>query len=56
MPPPNAPAVLASAIWSRLRRRVAFADPIDVVVHQNDCQDGSDMRFEVDRQSRKRNK
>jgi hypothetical protein len=32
----------------------AFADEIDIVVHQNDCQDGSDMRFEVNRQTRKK--
>jgi Pectate lyase superfamily protein len=61
----NAPAVLASAICdnrqvasetARAEGPYAFADPIDVVVHQNDCQDGSDMRFEVNRQSRKKNK
>ena len=34
----------------------AFADPVDVVVHQNDCQEGSDMRFELNRQTRKKNK
>jgi hypothetical protein len=61
----NAPEVLASAICGN--RQVtsekasseglnAFADPIDIVVHQNDCQDGSDMRFEVNRQTRKKNK
>jgi polygalacturonase len=60
----NAPEVLASAICGN--RQVtsekapseglnAFADPIDIVVHQNDCQDGSDMRFEVNRQTRKKN-
>jgi hypothetical protein len=59
----NAPAVLASAICDN--RQVtsqaapsqglnAFADAIDIVVHQNDCQDGSDMRFEVNRQTRKK--
>jgi pectate lyase-like protein len=59
----NAPAVLASAICDN--RQVtsqaapsqglnAFADEIDIVVHQNDCQDGSDMRFEVNRQTRKK--
>ena len=57
----NAPEVLASAICGN--RQVtsekasseglnAFADPIDIVVHQNDCEDGSDMRFEVNRQTR----
>ena len=61
----NAPDVLASAICGN--RQVtsekasseglnAFADPIDIVVHQNDCEDGSDMRFEVNRQTRKKNK
>jgi Pectate lyase superfamily protein/Right handed beta helix region len=61
----NAPEVLASAICGN--RQVisekasseglnAFADPIDVVVHQNDCEGGSDMRFEVNRQTRKKNK
>jgi hypothetical protein len=59
----NAPAVLASAICgnrqvasetARPEGPYAFADPVDVVIHQNDCQDGSD--FEVNRQSRKRNK
>ncbi len=59
----NAPAVLASAICGN--RQVAsekapseglnaFTDPIDVVIHQNDCEDGSDMRFEVNRQTRKK--
>ncbi|HSB59503.1 MAG TPA: glycosyl hydrolase family 28-related protein [Methyloceanibacter sp.] len=59
----NSPAVLASAICDN--RQItseaapsqglnAFADAIDIVVHQNDCQDGSDMRFEVNRQTRKK--
>src|SRR5262245_45905123 len=59
----NAPEVPASAICGS--RQVtsekasseglnAFADPIDIVVHQNDCEDGSDMRFEVNRQTRKK--
>jgi len=61
----NAPAVLASVICdnrqvasetARAEGPYAFADPVDVVAHQNDCQDGSDMGFEVNRQSRKRNK
>jgi Pectate lyase superfamily protein/Right handed beta helix region len=60
----NAPAVLASAICGNRQVTTekapseglnAFADPIDVVVHQNVCQDGSDMRFEVNRQTRKKN-
>jgi polygalacturonase len=59
----NAPAVLASAICdnrqvssetARAEGPYAFADAIDIVVHQNDCQDGSDMRFEVNRQTRKK--
>jgi hypothetical protein len=61
----NAPAVLASAICdnrqvssqtARQEGPYAFADSIDVVVHQNDCEDGRDMRFEVNRQTRKKNK
>src|SRR5262249_61193675 len=59
----NAPEVPASAICGN--RQVTsekasseglnvFADPIDIVVHQNDCEDGSDMRFEVNRQTRKK--
>ena len=61
----NAPEVLASGICDN--RQVtsqtapsegpyAFADPVDVVVHQNDCEDGRDMRFEVNRETRKRKK
>jgi hypothetical protein len=61
----NAPSVLASAICSN--RQVtsqtepsggfnAFAHPIVVVVHQSECQEGWDMRFEVNRQKRKRSK
>jgi hypothetical protein len=30
-----------------------YADPVDMVVHQDDCLDGQDMRFEVNRQNRK---
>ena len=34
----------------------AFADTVDVVVHQNDCEEGRDMRFEVNRDTRKKKK
>jgi Pectate lyase superfamily protein len=58
----NAPFVGASAICDN--RQItsqlapsggldAFAEPIELVVHQNDCQDGRDPRFEVNRQNRK---
>jgi hypothetical protein len=59
----NAPAVLASAICdnrqvtsqsARQEGPYAFADTVDVVVHQNDCDEGRDMRFEVNRQTRKK--
>jgi Pectate lyase superfamily protein len=61
----NAPQVLASSICGN--RQVtpeaqpadglnAFADPIEVMVHQNACQDGADMRFEVTRQTKKKHK
>lgn len=61
----NAPFVGASAICDN--RQItsqsapsggldAFADPVELVVHQNDCQDGRDPRFEVNRQNRKRSK
>lgn len=58
----NAPSILASAICDNRQVTTqsapsdgpyAFADPVDMVVHQNDCQDGRDMRFEVNRQNRK---
>jgi hypothetical protein len=61
----NAPAVLASAICdnrqvssqtARAEGPYAFADAVDVVVHQNDCGEGSDMRFEVNRNTRKKKK
>ena len=61
----NAPAVLASAICenrqvssqtARQEGPYAFADAVDVVVHQNDCGEGSDMRFEVNRNTRKTKK
>ncbi len=61
----NAPQVLASGICGN--RQVmpeaqpadglnAFADPVEMMVHQNDCQDGADMRFEVTRQTKKKKK
>jgi polygalacturonase len=61
----NAPAVKASAICdnrqvssqtARVEGPYAFADAIDVVVHQNDCEAGSDTRFEVNRNTRKKKK
>ena len=61
----NAPEVVASAICGN-RQIVpeaqaanelnAFADPIEVMVHQSDCQDGTDMRFEITRETKKKNK
>jgi len=61
----DAPAVSAAAICGN--RQVApetaatgglnaFADPIAVVMHQNDCEEGRDPRFEVNRGRRKRAK
>ena len=61
----NAPEVVASAICGN--RQVipeaqpanelnAFADPIEMMVHQNDCQDGADMRFEITRETKKKKK
>jgi hypothetical protein len=52
---PNASSILASAICDN--RQVptqsapsdgpyAYADPVDMFVHQDDCLDGQDMRFE----------
>jgi hypothetical protein len=61
----NAPAVVASAICdnrqvtsqtARAEGPYAFAEAVDVVVHQNDCGEGSDMRFEVNRNTRKKKK
>jgi len=51
----NAPEVLSSAICNN--RQItsqgapsqglnAFVDPVDLVVHQNDCGEGRDLRFE----------
>jgi hypothetical protein len=59
----NAPSVSASAICNnrQLASQAApsgglnvFVDPINIVVHQNDCGEGRDTRFEVNRQKRKR--
>jgi hypothetical protein len=61
----DAPEVLASSICNN--RQVtseaapsgglnAYADPIKVMVHQNDCEDGADMRFEVTRLKKKKPK
>jgi polygalacturonase len=59
----NAPSVGASAICNnrQLASQAApsgglnvFVDPINIVVHQNDCGEGRDTRFEVNRQKRKR--
>jgi len=61
----NAPEVVASAICGN-RQAIpetqpanelnAFADPIEMMVHQNDCQDGADMRFEITRETKKKKK
>jgi hypothetical protein len=59
----DAPEVLASAICNN--RQVtseaapsaglnAYTDPIKVMVHQNDCEDGTDTRFEVTRFKKKK--
>ncbi len=59
----DAPEVLASAICNN--RQVAsetapsgglnaYSDPINVVMHQNDCGEGVDMRFEVTRFKKKK--
>lgn len=59
----DAPAVLAWRICDNRqvtpqpepsRGAYAFADTVEVVVHQNDCQDGRDLRFEVNRQRKHR--
>ncbi len=61
----DAPGVLASAICNN--RQItpeaapsggldAYADAIAVMVHQNDCEEGEDMRFEVSRQKHKKSK
>jgi hypothetical protein len=59
----DAPEVLASSICNnrQITSEAApsgglntYADPIKVMVHQNDCEDGEDMRFEVTRQKKKK--
>jgi hypothetical protein len=61
----DAPEVLASSICNN--RQVtseeapsgglnAYADSIAVMVHQNDCEEGTDMRSEVTRQKKKKPK
>ena len=59
----DAPSILASAICGnrQITRQeaasgglYAFADPIEMVVHQNDCEEGRDLRFEVNRQRKQR--
>ena len=59
----NAPGVLSSAICNN--RQVtsqsapsqglnAFTEPIDLVIHQNDCSEGRDLRFETKTQKSKK--
>jgi polygalacturonase len=61
----DAPAVRAASICAN--RQVAhetaateglnaYADPVALVVHQNDCGEGTDLRFETNRAKRKRSK
>src|SRR5262249_44779083 len=59
----DAPEVLASSICNnrQLTQEAApsaglnaYADSIKVMVHQNDCEDGVDMRFEVTRLKKKK--
>jgi hypothetical protein len=61
----DAPEVLASSICDNRQLTSeeapsgglnAYADPIKVMVHQNDCEEGTDMRFEVTRQKKKKPK
>jgi hypothetical protein len=59
----NAPAVRSSAICDnrfvgyeqqQASELNAFADPVEVVALQSDCRDGQDLRFEVNRQKKKK--
>lgn len=59
----DAPEVLASSICGNRQLMPeatpsaglnAYADTVAVMVHQNDCEDGADMRFEVTREKHKR--
>ena len=58
----NAPQVLSTAICNN--RQIAsqsapsqglntFTEPVDLVIHQNDCGEGQDLRFEVKREKKK---
>jgi hypothetical protein len=61
----NAPQVLSTAICNN--RQIAsesapspglnpFTEPIDFVMHQNDCREGQDFRFEVKKDTAKKKK
>jgi Pectate lyase superfamily protein len=61
----NAPQVLSTAICNN--RQVMsqsapsqglnpFTEPIDLVIHQNDCSEGQDLRFEVKKDTAKKKK
>jgi hypothetical protein len=61
----DAPAVVASSICNNRQLTSeevpsgglnSFADPVALMVHQNDCGEGADMRFEVTRQKKKKPK
>jgi polygalacturonase len=54
----NAPSILASAICNNLQVTFqkepasglnAYLDPVQLVIHQKECREGMDMRFEVNR-------
>jgi pectate lyase-like protein len=61
----NAPQVLSSAICDNRQLATeeapsqglnSFVDPIDLVIHQNDCGEGRDLRFEEKKQNNKSKK
>jgi len=61
----NAPEVLSSAICDNRQLATeaapsqglnSFVDPIDLVIHQNDCGEGRDLRFEEKKQNTKSKK
>jgi len=61
----NAPQVLSSAICNNRQVTTeaapsqglnSFVDPIDLVIHQNDCGEGRDLRFEEKKQNNKSKK
>jgi polygalacturonase len=61
----NAPEVLSTAICNNRQLTSqsapsqglnAFTEPIDLVVHQNDCSEGQDLRFEVKKDTAKKKK